>query len=71
MSAPHIDLNTPVAWKRHRIWVSKRRDFMAFAAFAPTFFGLGIELITSEAKGLSLYVGPLWLAFATIRKEPA
>ncbi len=64
-----VSLETPVAWSRNRIWASKRRGFIAFVGFAPTFFALGIELITRDAKGLSVYIGPFWLAFAAIPRS--
>jgi hypothetical protein len=32
--------------------------------FAPTFFAIGVELITGDTRGVAFMVGPFWLGFA-------
>ncbi len=32
--------------------------------FAPTFFAIGVEMITGDTRGVALMIGPFWLGFA-------
>ena len=40
------------------------------AAYCPTAWYFGVEFITGGSRGLAFCIGPLWIWFAVLRKEP-
>lgn len=63
-----VNIISPVKWKTDSFWMTKRgRTCGIVLAFSPTTFALGIEAITGSSRGLALFVGPLWIGFATLR----
>lgn len=69
-----INLITPEKWVSRSFWAGRRRVYGIVIAFSPMIFALGIELIGGEgrkAKGAALLLGPCWLGFATLLREPA
>ncbi|QAY80445.1 hypothetical protein [Sphingosinicella sp. BN140058] len=64
-----IDITTPSRWNRHVAWRLKGTSFILAAAFSPTSFYAGVELLTGYGKGLALCLGPVWLGFAVAPAE--
>lgn len=65
-----IDLTTPHKWYRSRGWRWGDSRWIVVAAFCPTVFGLGGEIISGYGKGFAIFVGPVWLGVAANFKEP-
>jgi len=63
-----VSIITPVTWKANSFWMTRRgRTCGIVLAFSPTTFALGVEAITGSSRGLAVFVGPLWIGFATLR----
>ena len=66
-----ITITTPEKWTARAFWAwLDRRAFGVVAAFCPTMFSFGFELITGKSKGIAFMAGPFWLGFATLAITP-
>ena len=67
-----IQLATPTRWQAQHFWMARRnRSFGVVLAFCPSTLAIGGELFGSAdtARGAAVFIGPLWLGFATLRKR--
>jgi hypothetical protein len=66
-----IDLRLPTAWTRHWFWTVGRRPLIAVVAVSPQCLAIGFEIVNGDARGLSVYFGPIWFALALAEKGNA
>lgn len=59
-----IYLTTPHKWYRSKAWQWGNSKWIIAAAFCPSVFGIGGELITGYGKGMAIFLGPVWLGVA-------
>lgn len=60
-----VSMDAQVKWSVRTFFrATRNRAGGIVLGFAPTFFALGIELITGDTRGVALMIGPFWLGFA-------
>lgn len=59
-----IDVTTPGKWWRSKAWRWGDSRWIVAAAYCPTMFSVGGELLTGFGKGFALIIGPFWLGVA-------
>lgn len=60
-----VSMDAQVKWSARTFFRATRNHAGGIVlGFAPTFFAIGIELITGDTRGVALMVGPFWLGFA-------
>ena len=60
-----VSMDAQVKWSVRTFFRATRNHAGGIVlGFAPTFFAIGVELITGDTRGVAFMVGPFWLGFA-------
>ncbi len=60
-----VSMDTQIKWSVRTFFRATRTHAGGIVlGFAPTFFAIGVELITGDTRGVAFMVGPVWLGFA-------
>jgi len=58
-------MDAPIKWSVRTFFRATRNHAGGVVlGFAPTFFAIGVELITGGTRGVALMIGPFWLGLA-------
>lgn len=60
-----VSMDAQIKWSVRTFFRATRNHAGGIVlGFAPTFFAIGVELITGDTRGVAFMVGPFWLGFA-------
>ncbi len=65
-----VSMDAQIKWSVRTFFRATRNHAGGIVlGFAPTFFAIGVELITGDTRGVAFMVGPLWLGFAISKSD--